>query len=203
MTTTFSAASTNSAMDQRETFIGASPLLRFYNGAMPADPDTALSGNTKLSEGALPADWLTGAAAKVKSKNGTWTTTGVAAAGAGTAATFYRIYDAAGTTCHIQGSVGVNVVLATNALTAVNGNVLNFAATAGVVVGMRAIGTGIPLDATVVAVGASTVTLSHTSTAGVANATSVTFKYDMEVDNANIASGQVATVGSYSITGRN
>lgn len=202
MAESYSAANTNSALDQRETHIGASPILRFYNGTMPADADAALSGNTLLAQGTLPSDWLGAAAARVKSKAGTWTATGQAAAGAGTAMTFYRIFESTGTTCHLQGSVGVNVGLTTNALTAANGNVLNFASTTGVVVGMKVSGTGIATGSRVVAVGASTVTLSHTSTAGVANATAITFSYDMAVDNASIANGQVLTVGSYSITGQ-
>lgn len=202
MAESYSAVNTNAALDQRETSIGASPVLRFYNGTMPTDADTALAGNTLLAQGTLPADWLGAAAARVKSKAGTWTATGLAAAGAGTAMTFYRIFDPTGTTCHIQGHLGVNVPLTTNALTAVNGNVLNFASTTGVVVGMKATGTGVATGSRVVAVTATTVTLSHTSTAGVANATAITFKYDMEVDNASIANGQVLTVSAYSITGQ-
>lgn len=201
MAETYSATVANAKLDQVETTIGASPKLRWYNGTMPADADTALSGNTLLAEGTLPADFMAAASGRSKAKSGTWTVTGLAAAGAGTAATFYRMYDNAGTTCHIQGTLGVSVVIATNALTAANGNVLNFAATTGVVVGMKVSGTGVPTGARVVAVGAGTVTLSHTSTAGVANATSITFSYDMPVDNASIANTQVATVNSYTITG--
>jgi hypothetical protein len=203
MAHSYSALCTNAALDARETLIGASPIIRGYNGTIPADSDTALAGNTLLAQGTLPADWMANAAARVKSKLGTWQFTGQAAAGAGTVMTFYRIYDSTGTTCHVQGSLGVNVPLVTNALTAANGNVLNFAATTGALVGMKAIGTGIPLGATVVAVTGTTVVLSMTSTAGVANAATVTFKYDLEVDNTNIANAQVATVNSYSWTGGN
>lgn len=200
MAETYSAAVDNAALDQKETTIGAAPILRCYNGTMPANADTALSGNTLLAQGTLPSDWLTAASGRVKSKAGTWTITGQAGAGAGTAMTFYRIFDPTGTTCHLQGNIGVSVPLNTNALTAVNGNVLNFAATTGVVAGMKASGTGIPAGARVLATTGTTVTLSVASTAGVANATPVTFSYDMAVDNASIANAQVMTINSFSIT---
>jgi hypothetical protein len=93
----------------------------------------------------------------------------------------------------IQGTAGQQVVLTTNALTAANGNVLNFAATTGVVVGMQVSGTGIPADTQVVAVTGTTVTISRTSTAGVANATAITFAPDMVLDNASINATQSVT----------
>lgn len=104
MTVFQSDAVRNAKQDAFETTVGPSPQLRLYNGAIPADESTALSGNTLLAQGSLPSDWLTNAAAGVKSKSGVWTLTGQAGAGAGTAATFYRIYDSTGTTCHEQGS---------------------------------------------------------------------------------------------------
>lgn len=193
----------NAQLDQIETTVGTSPLLRIYNGTMPADADTALSGNTLLAVGTLPSDWLAAASAKSKAKAGTWTVTGQSGAGGGTAGTFFRLYDNGGSTCHMQGTFGVNVAINTNALTAANGNVLNFASTTGVVVGMRVTGTGVVAGATVVAVNATTVTMSHTSTAGVSNGATITFKYDMEVDNASISNAQVLTVNSFSRTAGN
>lgn len=193
----------NARLDAIETTIGTSPLLRIYNGTMPADADAALSGNTLLAVGTLPSDWMAAASSKTKSKAGTWTVTGQAAAGSGTAGTFYRFYDSTGTTCHGQGTFGVNVAINTNGSTAANGNVLNFASTTGVVVGMRVTGTGVATGCTVVAVTSTTVTMSHTSTAGVSNGATITFKYDMEVDNASISSGQVLTVNSFSRTAGN
>lgn len=190
----------NAKLDQEETTIGTAPKLRTYNGTMPADVNTALSGNTLLGEGALPSDWMSAASAGSKAKTGTWTVTGQAGAGAGTAQVFFRILDTAGTTAYKQGTCGVTVNLSTNALTAANGNVLNFAATTGVVVGMNVSGTGVVTGSTVVAVGGTTVTLSHTTTAGVANAAAIAFKYDMELDNASIANAQVLTVNSFTLT---
>jgi hypothetical protein len=95
------------------------------------------------------------------------------------------------------------VVLTTNALTAANGNVLNFAATTGVVVGMQVSGTGILADTQVVAVTGTTVTISRTSTAGVANATAITFAPDMVLDNASINATQSVTVNTFSLTAQN
>ena len=95
----------NAKLDAWESTIGTAPLLRLYNGTAPTNADAALSGNTVLAEGALPSDWMSNASAGVKAKAGVWTLTGQAGAGAGTAATFYRIFNSAGTVCHEQGTV--------------------------------------------------------------------------------------------------
>lgn len=97
----FSVAVRNAMLEAIETTVGTAPLLRVYSGSEPADCATAASG-TKLLEIALPSDWEANASAGAKAKSGTWSSTGLAA---GTAA-YYRIYDAAGTTCHEQGTVG-------------------------------------------------------------------------------------------------
>lgn len=176
----------------------AVPKLRLVTGAPPADCATAQSGS-QLAELTLPADWASNASAGSKAKNGTWSGT----ASAGGTAGYYRIVDNAGTTCHEQGTVGAQVVIATNALTAANGNVLNFASTTGAVVGMNVAGTGVPVGATAVAVTGTTVTLSMTSTAGVANAASITFTYDMTLDNPVLASTQAITINTKALTAPN
>jgi hypothetical protein len=203
MTASYSATVSNNKLDSIETTIGTGPQLRLYNGTPPATADTALAGNTLLAQGTLPSDWLSNASGNVKAKLGTWTVTGLPAAGAGTVATFYRIYDSTGTTCHDQGTLGTAVVINTSALTAVNGNVLNFTSTTGVAVGQNVSGTGIPARTTVVAFTGTTVTLSSTSTAGVASAAVITFGYDMNIDNTSVANAQVLNVASFSITGGN
>jgi hypothetical protein len=81
--------------------VGVSANLYIRSGAQPADCATADSG-TLLCTIPLPSDWMAAAAAGAKSKLGTWS---AAASAAGTAAHF-RIKDSAGTTCHMQGSVG-------------------------------------------------------------------------------------------------
>lgn len=100
MTIQLSVAARNARGDSFETTLGASAKLQIRSGAQPANCAAAASG-TLLCEIALPADYLTAAAAGVKSKNGSWTGTGAAN---GNAAHF-RFVDNAGTTCHLQGSV--------------------------------------------------------------------------------------------------
>lgn len=203
MTISNAVALKNATLDQQETTVGTAPKLRLYNGTVPATADTALSGNTLLAEGTLPSDWLAAASAGSKAKAGTWTLTGQSGAGAGTASTFFRIYDNAGTTCYKQGTSGANTIINTNALTAANGNVLNFASTTGVAVGQAISGTGIPTNATVIAFTGTTVTMSHSSTAGVANAAAITFGYDLVLDNNSIANAQSITVNTFTITAGN
>lgn len=92
----------NAQLDAFETEIGAAPLLRVFDGAMPASCAVADAG-TLIAEGSLPSDWLSAAAAGVKSKNGTWTITGVGT-GAGR---YYRIYRAGSPSeCDEQGTAG-------------------------------------------------------------------------------------------------
>lgn len=121
MTVTYSLAVVDAKNDALETAIGTAPKLRVYSGTMPTNARTALSGNTLLAEGSLPSDWLSGSSSGVKSKAGTWTMTGQSGAGAGTAGTFYRIYDTAGANCHEQGTFGVS---ATD-MTVDNNNIAN------------------------------------------------------------------------------
>lgn len=194
----------NARLNAIETHVGTSPILRLYNGTMPATPETGLSGNTLLAEGNLPSDWLAAAASRQVAKTGTaWTLTGQSGAGTGTAATFWRLYKSDGTTCVAQGLVKTPISLSTSALTSANGNVLTFAATTGAAVGNTVSGTGIPADTTVVAVTSTTVTLSRTSTAGVSSATSITFGSDMHLDNVSIANAQTVTVSAFTLTGGN
>jgi hypothetical protein len=96
----------NAELDAIESTISTAPILRIYNGTPPANETTALSSNTLLAEGTLPSDWLGAAASGAKAKAGTWTLTGQSGAGAGTDATFGRIYASDGTTSHVQFTVG-------------------------------------------------------------------------------------------------
>lgn len=202
MATQFGVAVRNAILQAIETTWGASAIIVGCTGAPPATPATAESG-TRIAQGTLPADPLTAPSGGASAKNGTWTLTGLAAAGAGANLGYYRIYDSAGTVCMEQGTITNTVTLNTSALTAANGNVLNFASTTGVVVGLNVTGTGIPAGATVIAVTGTTVTLSHASTAGVASAAAITFRGDMYVDNINVANGQVITVNTVTKTAGN
>jgi hypothetical protein len=189
----------NARLDTVESTIGVSAQLKVRTGVPPANCAAADTG-TVLATMTLPADWMAAAAAGSKALSGTWQDASADATGT---AGHFRIYDSAGTTCHVQGTAGTNVVLTTSALTAANGNVLTFAATTGVVAGMNVSGTGVVAGSTVAAVTGTTVTLSMTSTAGVASGASITFSYDLSLDNASIAAGQSVTVASFNLTDAN
>lgn len=195
----YSVTVNNARLDAIETAIGVSPILKIRTGAPPATPATADSG-TVLATVNLPSDWMAAAASASKAKSGTWSDNSADAAGT---TGHFRVYDSGGSTCHLQGTVTMAVPLTTNALTAANGNVLNFASTTGVVVGMNISGAGIVSNATVIAVTGTTVTMSHASTAGVANGTVITFGGDMIVDNTSFAAGQNFTITTFTLNAGN
>lgn len=97
----YSVTVNNARLDAIESTAGTAVKLRLYSGSQPANCATAASG-TLLLDIALPSDWMSNAAASSKAKTGTWSG---AATGSGTAG-YFRIYDSAGTNCHIQGTVG-------------------------------------------------------------------------------------------------
>jgi len=97
----FSTTYRNALLDQFETTTGTSAILRIRTGAAPATCATADSG-TVLSTVNLPSDWMAAASSGSKALSGTWQD--ASADAAGTAAHF-RLYDSAGTTCHMQGTV--------------------------------------------------------------------------------------------------
>lgn len=90
----------NARLDAIETTVGTAPKLQLRTGSPPANCAAASTG-TLLAELTLPSDWLAAAASGSKALAGTWSGTGSAA---GDAAHF-RIFDSAGTTCHMQGTV--------------------------------------------------------------------------------------------------
>ena len=197
MVTKLSITGRNAMGDAFEAHVGPSPDLEIRNGTEPANCAAADAG-TLLGLGTLPSDWRGPAAGGVKEIAGTWSYVGQSGAGAGTAPTHYRVKKSG--VCHEQGSCGPAVVLTTSALTAVNGNVLTFASTTGVVVGRNVSGTGIVPGTTVVAVTGTTVTLSHTSTAGVASGTAITFAPDLVTNSPTISNGQQGSVTSHPFT---
>lgn len=93
----------NACLDAKEAAIGPSAILRIFTGAQPANCAAANSG-TLLATLSLPSDYMSNASGGVKVKTGTWSGT----ASAGGSAAHYRIYASDGTTCHMQGSVGVS-----------------------------------------------------------------------------------------------
>lgn len=100
----YSVAVRDAQNDQMETTAGTAPTLDIRTGAPPATCATAASG-TLIATGVLPSDWLAASSSGLKAKAGTWTVTGNASAGAGTAGGHFRISQ--GATCHIQGTFGV------------------------------------------------------------------------------------------------
>lgn len=61
----YAVTTKNARLDAITTALGSSGLLRLYSGAQPANPDTALSGNTLLAELALSATAAPGASSGV------------------------------------------------------------------------------------------------------------------------------------------
>jgi hypothetical protein len=102
MTVTTTTAVKNARLDAINATWGASAKLRLYSGTPPANAAASLSGNTLLVE-VTPAPASASGATK-DMLGGTKTNT---AAAAGTAS-FYRVYDSGGTTCHEQGTVGTS-----------------------------------------------------------------------------------------------
>jgi hypothetical protein len=90
-------------LDAIESTIGTSAILRIRTGAAPADCAAADTG-TVLAELTLPSDWMAAAGSGSKAKSGTWEDTSADATGT---AAHFRIYDSAGTTCHLQGTVTI------------------------------------------------------------------------------------------------
>lgn len=101
MTIQLSTGARNGRLDAFETAVGTAAKLRILTGTQPADCATAQSG-TQLAELALPSDWMAAAGTGTKVKAGSWTGT----AGTSGTAGYFRIVDNAGTTAHMQGSVG-------------------------------------------------------------------------------------------------
>ncbi len=99
----YSVAIRNARLDVVESTISTAPILRIRTGAPPATCATADSGSV-LAELTLPSDWMAAASGGTKTKSGTWEDTSANATGT---AAHFRIYDSAGTTCHIQGTVTI------------------------------------------------------------------------------------------------
>lgn len=91
----------NARLDQIESTIGVSAILRIRTGAPPANAAAADTG-TVLATLNLPSDWMAAAASGSKALAGVWQDTSADAAGT---AGHFRIYDSGGATAHIQGTV--------------------------------------------------------------------------------------------------
>jgi hypothetical protein len=91
----------NARLDAIENTVATSAIIRVRTGSAPANCAAADTG-TVLAEITCPSDWMAAASGGTKTKSGTWQD--LSADNTGTAAHF-RLYDSAGTTCHMQGTV--------------------------------------------------------------------------------------------------
>lgn len=95
--------SRNARLDAIESTLGTTPILTIRTGAQPANCAAANSG-TVLATINLPSDWMAAASGGTKAiAGGPWQDTSADAAGT---AAHFRIHNAAGTVCEMQGSVG-------------------------------------------------------------------------------------------------
>lgn len=103
MTVSTTIAVKNARLDAISATWGSTPKLRLLGGTPPANAGAALSSNPVLVEITVaPAAASNGTKDMI---GGAKTGTGAAAAGTGTPATFYRVYDSAGSNCFEQGTV--------------------------------------------------------------------------------------------------
>jgi hypothetical protein len=100
----FSDTLRNNRANQIETTLGTAPTMYIFSGPMPANCAAADAG-TLLCQFTLPSDWLSNATTGIKTKVGTWTGTAGVAAGAGTAAGYFRLKT--GSAVHMQGNITV------------------------------------------------------------------------------------------------
>lgn len=100
----YAVALKNLRLNQITTEISTSGFLRIYSGTQPANPDTALSGNTMLANLPLSSTFAAGASGGVLTANAI--TTESSADNTGTA-TFFSLVTSAGVRI-IDGSVGTS-----------------------------------------------------------------------------------------------
>ena len=100
-----SVAVRNARLDAIESTTGTSAILKILSGVLIPANCAATETGTVLATVNLPSDWMTAAASGSKSKSGTWTDSSADNTGQ---ATYFRVYDSTGTTCHIQGVISVN-----------------------------------------------------------------------------------------------
>ena len=99
----YSVSIRNARLDVVESTIGASAILRVFDGAIPANCAAASVGTVVLTMN-LPADWMAAASAGSKALLGTWQDASADATGNGK---YFRIFDSTGTTCHVQGTCSI------------------------------------------------------------------------------------------------
>jgi hypothetical protein len=101
MSIQLSVAARNARLDAIEAALGAAPILTIRTGAAP-DNCAAANLGTALATLVLPSDWMADAASGSKAMSGSWTDASADASGT---AQHFRIHNAAGTVCHLQGTI--------------------------------------------------------------------------------------------------
>lgn len=99
----YAVATKNAKLDAITTQVGGSALLRIYDGAQPASPDTAIGAQVKLAELTCNATFAPGASGGVLTANAI---TGANALATG-AASWFRLTTSGGT-AKIDGTVGAS-----------------------------------------------------------------------------------------------
>ena len=113
----YSTTVRNAKLDAVETAIGTSPVMRIYSGSAPANPAASATG-TLLAEITMPSDWMAAASAGSKAMSGSWQDLSADASGT---PGYFRIWNSAVSTCHVQGTAGTSgtdMILSAGTLTA-------------------------------------------------------------------------------------
>lgn len=96
----------NAQQDGITAAVGASGILELYSGTQPTNPDTAIGAQVLLSSHTCAVTFAPAASGGVLTLNAIANGTGTAGAGAGTAATWFRLKTSGGV-AKIDGTVGV------------------------------------------------------------------------------------------------
>lgn len=100
----FSTTLRNARANAIESTIGSAAIVKIFTGSPPATPASTDTG-TQLLSYTLAADWMGAASSGTVSFNNTPI---AAVAGSSGTAGHYRLYGSAGSTCYMQGTVGVS-----------------------------------------------------------------------------------------------
>jgi hypothetical protein len=104
MALSLTTALRNNRLDQITTALGASPLLRIYDGSVPANVGTALGAQVLLAELTMSATPFPAASGGVLTANAITQDSSANATGT---ATFFRLTTSGGTAV-VQGTVGTS-----------------------------------------------------------------------------------------------
>lgn len=110
------ASTRNAMLDTINTTLGADPLLRIYDGAQPATPDTALGAQNMLAELACATDAFLAAAAGVLTADAIASDTNAAATGTAAWASFCTAAGVRKIDCSV-GTADANVIINTTTIT--------------------------------------------------------------------------------------